>query len=339
MKTMESDPRRPAQGAAGSDARPREMIVSIINYRTADMTIACIESVLAHTGGLDLAVAVIDNRSDDGSAEAIEAWIARQPPGLPVRLVRSATNSGFSGGHNQGFATGPAESYLVLNSDALVRDGALPARLAALRSDPAVGLVAPRLEDPDGTPQRSCFRCPSPLSEVIRGAEISLVTRVLGRWDISLPQDPPPESIGWVSFACVLLRGSMVGTLGPMDEGYFMYCEDIDYCLSARRAGWRIRYLPKARVVHLRGGSAPVKQLAAARRRLPSYFYASRTRYFRRAFGPMGPAAANLGWSAGYVLRHLKLLAGTVPTRIEREPADLWINFLDPLGDRRAPER
>lgn len=325
---------------ANSDAAPEraQIVVSIINYRTADMTLRCVESVLADIGEMRVHIVVVDNRSDDGSADEIAAGLAARPTPAPVTLVRSPTNSGYSGGHNQGMAAMPADAYLILNSDALLRPGALATLWRGLRDRPEVGLLAPRLEDEDGTPQISCFRLHSPASEIIRAAETGLVTRLLRRWDVPLRNPPDPAAIEWVSFACVLVRGAMRDAIGPMDEGYFLYFEDSDYCLRARRGGWRTAYLPEARVVHLRGGSAPVKKLAAARRRLPPYYYASRTRFMRVAFGRAGPLLANLGWHLGRAVAHLRLLAGrAVPTRVAAEPLDIWINALDPLGDRRAP--
>lgn len=321
--------------------RRAAVAVSVINFRTGAMTIRCVRSVLDTRDGLDLRVCVVDNRSGDGSADEIADWIATLPPDEQERvaLVRSATNSGFSGGHNQGIAAAEAAYHLLLNSDAVLRPGALRCLLAAAEADPRAGLLAPRLENEDGTPQVSCFRLPTPWSELIRGAGSGPVTRLLARHEVALGLDPEPDEIGWVSFACVLLRREMTRTLGPMDEGYFLYSEDMDYCRRARRAGWTIRYVPEARVVHFRGGSAPVKGLQKARKRLPAYWYASRTRFFRRTHGRLGPLAANLAWHLGRVVAHLRLLAGRpVTPRVAHEPRDIWINFADPLGDRRAPE-
>ena len=130
----------------------------------------------------------------------------------------------------------------------------------------------------------------------------------------------------------------MVTGIGPMDEGYFLYFEDSAYCLRARRAGWQIVHAPAARAVHLRGGSAPVKRLAAARHRLPGYYYASRTRFLYQAHGWAGLLAANLGWHLGRMLAWCRLLAGRdVPRAAAGEGRDIWTNFLDPLGDRLAP--
>ncbi len=321
---------------------PCEVVVSIINFRTGDLTIACIRSVLAamaETDDVTGEVIVVDNRSDDGSAEAIEAWIAAQSPPVPVRLIRSPGNSGFSGGHNQAISAQRAAFYLLMNSDGLLRPGALGALLAAGRATPAAGIFAPRIEHEDGEAQMSCFGLPNPASELIRGAASGPVTRLLQRFDTAVPLPPAPERIGWASFACILLSGRMIDALGPLDEGYFLYFEDVEYCLRARRAGWRLMHVPEARMVHFRGGSGPVKKLAGERQRLPAYFYASRSRFFFQAGGRAGLLAANLAWMFGRGIAALRPLAGRPrPPAIAGEWRDIWINFLRPLGDRRAPD-
>ena len=316
---------------AGGPAR-RALVVSIINYKTADLTLACIASVLPEIDGIDAEIVVVDNLSGDGSAETIEAWIAARPDPCPVRLVRSATNSGFSGGHNQGMGACPAEAVLVLNSDAVLRPGCIKALLDAMAAEPEIGLFAPQLEYEDGEVQTSCFRFHGPTSELIRAAATGPLTRVFRRRDVPLDMPPARENIEWASFACILLRGQMVREIGPMDEGYFLYYEDSEYCLRARRAGWRIAYVPKARVVHYRGGSAPVKTLARARKRLPRYYYASRTRFLRQAHGYPGYLAANVLW---YLGRGIQLVRRTAPP-VEAEGRDIWIGAMTPL-DQPAP--
>jgi GT2 family glycosyltransferase len=318
--------------------RRHKLVVSIINYRTAEMTIACAQSALDDIGEIDAHVVVVDNASGDGSAERLSDWIDSLPANAPITLLRSPTNTGFSGGHNQGVSARAAEAYLLLNSDGYLRSGALSALLEALAARPEAGLVGARLESEDGTVQNSSFRFFSPVSELIRGARLSALTRLLRRWEPTLPAPPDPMLIDWVSFAGVVVRREVFDQIGLLDEGYFMYFEDMDFCLRAKRAGWSVAYAPEARIVHLRGGSAPVKRLAAARRRLPPYFYASRTRFFHRAYGWPGLLAANLLWTTGLCLGSLKRLAGRRRLTIEGEVGDLWINFLAPGGDRRAPE-
>lgn len=317
-----------------------EIAISIINYKTETLTRACVRSVLADAEASAVAaeVIVVDNCSDDGSAEALDAWIAELPGSPSVRLVRSATNSGYSGGHNQGIAASAASHVLILNSDAEVRPGCLRALLDAAAADQQAGILAPRLEWPDGTVQVSCFRLPGPTSELIRGAESGPLTRVLAHRVVALGTEPEAAEIGWVSFACVLVRRTMVEAIGPMDEGFFLYFEDTEYCWRAARAGWRIRHIPRARVIHHRGGSAPVKRLAAAGRRLPPYYYASRTRCMRLLHGRGGPLAANLAWTFGRALAQLRPLAGRpVPAIPERQARDIWINLSDPLGADHGP--
>jgi GT2 family glycosyltransferase len=312
--------------------------ISIINYCTGPMTLACVASVLADIGDLDAHVVVVDNASDDGSAEEIAAWIRAQPEGTPVTLVRSARNTGFSGGHNEGMGAAPADYYLILNSDAVLRPGFLNTILAAVDANPEAGLIAPQIETDEGAVQVSCFRFHSPLSELIRGARSGPVTCILRRHVVALQPPVDPSEIEWASFACILLRGRMVTEIGPMDESYFLYFEDAEYCLRARRAGWRIALEPRAVAVHFRGGSGPVKAMEKAGRRLPAYFYHSRARFFRQAYGLMGLALANLMWSLGRMIAQFRRLTGReVPPAIEAETRDIWINMLDLFGPHRTP--
>ena len=310
--------------------------VSIINYRTGSMTLDCVRSVLADVKSHDIHVVVVDNLSGDGSAEEIEAWISAQTPPVPVTLVKSATNSGYSGGHNQGMAAVKAENYLILNSDALLKPGFFDAMLAAVDAHPEAGLIVPRLEGEDGTPQINCFRFAGPASELIRGAATGPVTKILKRHEVALTLAPADGQIEWASFACILLNGRMVDQIGPMDEGYFLYFEDSEYCLRARRAGWGIIRAPQAVAIHFRGGSGPVKELAKAKKRAPEYYYRSRSRFMTQAYGRGGLIAANLCWHLGRGIAQFRRLFGKpVPKVAEQEPSDLWIGASRPLDPFR----
>ena len=235
-------------------------------------------------------------------------------------------------------ATSPAQYYLVLNSDAELVPGFLALMLDAADAQPQAGFLAPKLVGEDGGTQVSCFRFATPCSEFIRSARTGIITKALRRYDVSLGADPDPSRIQWASFACILLRHKMVSQIGPMDEGYFLYFEDAEYCLRAQRAGWRVGYVPQARAVHFRGGSGPVKSLASAGKRMPAYFYASRTRFLTQAHGRLGLWAANLAWVAGRGVAQLRRLAGKPVNRLSKSEArDIWTNVTKPLGPRRAP--
>ena len=311
--------------------------VSIINYRTGDMTIAAAQSVIDVLGPREADVIIVDNASGDGSDDQIAAWIEKTGDAR-VKLIRSKTNSGFSGGHNQGMAAAPeADFYLILNSDALLRPGFFEPLLAAADADPKLGLIAPQLEFEDGTPQESCFRFQGIVCEVIRGAQSGPVSKLLGPFMVPLGLDPDPKEIRWASFACILLRAEMVREIGPMDEGYFLYFEDSEYSLRAYRAGWGVAYVTDAHAVHFRGGSGPLKDMVRDKKRLPPYFWRSRTRFLRQACGIWGPLLANIAWIIGRGIAQTRRLFGQpVPPAAENEWRDIWTNFFTPLAP--APE-
>jgi hypothetical protein len=155
---------------------------------------------------------------------------------------------------------------------------------------------------------------------------------------VPLGPDPDPEEIDWASFACILLNGAMVREIGPMDEGYFLYFEDAEYCLRARRAGWRVLRCPEAVAVHFRGGSGPVKSLAARKKRLPAYYYSSRTRFLYQAHGRAGLWAANILWVLGRGIAEMRRIIGRKEINFcEAEARDIWTNVRTPLGPRHAP--
>ena len=316
---------------------PREIAISIINFRTGDLTLTCVQSVLADIDALDAEIIVVDNASGDGSAEQIAAWIEAQPQPVPIRLIRAETNSGFSGGHNLGIAHSDCAYVLILNSDAILRPRFFHAILQAARATPAAGLIAPRVEGEDGAVQTSHFPFASPLSELVRAAATGPVTKLLQHRVVALPPGTPDSRIDWVSFACVLLKREMIREIGPMDEGYFLYFEDSEYCLRAKRAGWKIATAAEAVAVHYRGGSGPVKALEQARKRLPSYFYHSRSRFLRHAHGHAGLILANLLWHVGRGIAHLRrLFRKPVHAAIEREARDIWQGAWTPLAPRHT---
>jgi len=339
---MQSIDGKNAQAEAKSaDRRVRCALgIVIINYRTPALVKDCLVSLGPDLEPLDARVAIVDNFSNDGSAEEIAEWLMTGEMWKGrVFLIRSPSNEGFSGGNNIGIRAFDAAHYLLLNSDTLARPGALKAMLDASARETDAGVVAPRLEDADGTPQISAFRFHSPLSEFLSAAETRPLDRLFSFAVVPVPVSDEPIDCDWASFACVLLKRAAIDDAGPMDEGYFMYFEDADYCRALKEKGWRVLYEPSARVVHLRGGSSPVKSSMTAKKRPPAYYYAARTRYFRKWHGPFGHVAANLMWLAGRGVARLRALFGKpAPALCDHQGADQWTNWRAPLGDRRATE-
>jgi hypothetical protein len=169
-----------------------------------------------------------------------------------------------------------------------------------LEGRPEVGIAGPRLEDPDGAVQRSAFRFPTVLGELEAGLRLGPATRLLARRVIAPPPPPAACRVEWASGACLLVRRAVFDAIGLLDEGYFMYYEEVDFCRRAARAGWPCWYVPAARVVHLVGQSGGAPTPEAPRRRMPEYWFRSRRRYLRAHLGPARAALADLAWAAGF---------------------------------------
>ena len=308
----------------GNDRRPVRVAAVVVNYRTPDLVVRSLQTLVAELDrDRDLAV-VVDNGSGDGSAQKVRAEIAERG-WRGVRLIESPTNAGFSAGNNLGIRSANAHAYFLLNSDALVRPGAVKILTDTLRSDPTIGIASPRLEWPDGTPQISCFRRHTPWSELIAASRTGPIRNLLRRWDVPISVCDEPFEPDWTSFAAVLIRREVLDQVGLLDEGFFMYYEDVDYCRRVREQGWKICHEPRARVVHLRGGSFPLDAMTDARRRRPRYYYTSRSRCFRNAFGRRGLFAANALWTLGRGIAWLRESLGEKrPHTVDRELHDVW---------------
>lgn len=316
------------------------LAVVIINYRTPRLTVNCLETLIPELNELSAKVIVVDNASQDNSCTYIEDWIKQNDSLGKIDLIASTANTGFSGGNNLGIGHVDADFYLLLNSDTLVRKGAIPLLLDAALNDKQAGLVSPRLEWQDTIPQESCFKFHTPMSELISSAATGPVTRLFRSYIVPQPVSERPGYYDWTSFACVMIKADVFKAIGLMDEGYFMFYEDVAFAYRAQRAGWKVLNVPQAHVVHLRGGSSPVKSQTQLRKRLPRYYYESRTRYFYQLYGHSGLLVANLLWSLGWgisLLRQLVSSSFRSPVS-EAQWRDIWINFFNPLKPYVHPD-
>ena len=312
-----------------------DLAVILLNYRTREMTVDCL-STLAGEIEPGIRVVVVDNGSGDGTADAIEAALRERGWSDWATLLRSPDNAGFAAGNNLGIRSTEAASYLLLNSDTLVRPGALRSLREALRLHPHHGIIASGILTAGGNLDYSCFRVPAPPSEFVRGANTGAVTRLLRRFDTVLPLTDSPFEPAWVGFACVVLRGELIRTVGLLDEGFFMYFEDVDYCRRTTAAGWKILYWPDAKVVHLQGGSSKVTGDGGWRRRAPRYYYEARSRYYAKFYGRIGLWVANLLWYLGRLVALPREVLGRARSAREHESADIWTNAASPMRPRHG---
>jgi N-acetylglucosaminyl-diphospho-decaprenol L-rhamnosyltransferase len=317
-----------------------ELCIVIINYKTPNLLIDCLESLKTELND-NTVVAIVDNASNDQSVEVINNWLIDNNAKNSFHLICSLHNGGFSSGNNTGINAFNADHYLLLNSDTLVRKGAISTLLNSMNTDKSIGLVAPRLEWPDGMAQESCFKFHSPVSEFIASAKTGAITRLLQHAVVPQPVSDSAHFYDWVSFACVMIRADVIQIIGLMDDHYFMYFEDVEYCYRAKKAGWQIKYEPAAHVVHLRGGTSPVKAQAKLRKRIPRYFYESRTRYFFQVYGRIGLFLANSLWTLGWMISSLRscFSKNYLPDVSEKQWLDIWTNFFNPEKPYLHPEK
>lgn len=315
---------------AAPDSTAVELGVVVLNYRTPGMVVDCLASLEGQINAPSQRVVVVDNHSGDDSADQIEAAIEQRGWGSWARVVRSPVNAGFAAGNNVGIKGIDAQVYLLINSDTIVREGAIEQLLATLKEHPEVHMLGPRLEWPDGTHQISTFRYRTPVTELVSASKLGSFGRRLERHVVARELDEWASGLDWVSFACVAIRREVIDRIGLLDEEYFMYFEDMAYCRQATRAGFIIAYQPEARVVHLRGGSSPVKEATQQRKRRPLYFYNARSHYFRSFYGLLGHVVANLLWSVGFLLGSVRGRSGAV----RQEWRDIWASPTHSMGDR-----
>jgi len=318
---MSDDARADVTGATSS------VEVVIVNYRTSALVVDCLASLAGEVGGSRrVSVTVVDNASDDGSADEIEGAIARDGWGDWARLVRAPRNGGFAYGNNLAIraaieSASPPDHLLLLNPDTRVRPGAVHALADFLDSHPRAGFAGSRLEHPDGEQQHSRFRFPSILREFEGCARLGAVCRLLPRASVAIPLDDSddPLQVDWLSGASLMVRADVIRDVGPMDEGYFLYYEETDYCRAAARFGWTCWFVPTSRVVHLVGRSTGVTNAADLAKRRPSYWYESRRDYFRKHHGVlyslMADAAAVAGASTQRLKSALKRRRSDLPRR------------------------
>lgn len=310
---------------------PRKVGIVILNYKTPDLVVDCLRSLQDQIEpGIE--VVVVDNASDDGSVEKIEAAIDAHRWGSWGKVLSSPVNGGFAAGNNLGIRAIDADAYILLNSDTIVLPGSIAELLRAMDLWPGAGLIGPGFVGKDGSRDMSTFRLIRPMSELVRSASTGPISRLLARYDVPFQTADTVAEPDWIGFAGVLVRREVIDQVGLLDEGFFMYFEDTDYCRRVRNAGWTILYWPTATVVHMMGGSSKFSSEESSRRRAPRYFYESRSRYFAKHFGHAGLLFANLAWLAGRcVSLPRELLGNKSPHQREREARDNWINFLDPL--------
>jgi GT2 family glycosyltransferase len=304
--------------------------VVLVNYCTRDLTLDCLRSLageIAQYPGSQVVVA--DNASPDGSGAQIAAAITENDWGEWARVLQLPRNGGFSYGNNGAIRAflaqaSPPRYIWLLNTDTIVRPGALRALVDFLETHADAGASGSRLEHEDGTRQCSAFRFHSVASEFDSSLQLGLVSKILMPWKVAPDLPDEPARFDWLSGASMLVRTKVFHNVGLMDEGYFLYYEETDFCRRARRLGWSCWYVPESRVVHLVGRSTGVTDVAKQRARRAPYWFQSRRRYFIKHHGVLYAALADVALASGTALSTLvNFLRGRASPHPERFLHDL----------------
>lgn len=257
------------------------LAIIIVNWNVRDLLRRCLASlrVALDAAGLDAEVIVVDNGSTDGSVEAIRA---RFPT---VKLIANERNVGFAGANNQGIRASTGHYALLLNSDTIAPPGSIERLVRFADERERAGMVGGLLLNPDGTFQYSFADFPTLASELLSAS--GLGERLISR---SFPSYPPTLShrsrrVAVIPGACMLARRSALEQVGLMDEGYFMYSEEPDWCLRMDRAGWEVWYVADAPIIHYGGQST-----RQVRHEMQQALYRSKVRFFKLHYGALQAA-------------------------------------------------
>ena len=278
--------------------------IVVVNYNAGDLLTRCVGAALASRANVE--VLVSDNGSADGSIQALRA---AQGTDRRLIIIENGANLGFAAANNIAIARAKGEYLLILNPDCIMAPDTISIILDALQKNPDAGMAGPLIANDDGTEQVGCRRdIPTLRTAFIRAFGLGKLFGVPDFNKAGTPLPPGPEPVEAISGAFMLVRRAALEKVGLLDEGYFLHCEDLDWCLRFTQAGYKILFVPSAKVVHHKGAcgvSIPLKV----------EYHKSRgmTRFFRKFHGT-GPVY----WvvAAGVWIRYFAMAAGSYLRRM-----------------------
>jgi hypothetical protein len=267
-----------------------EVSIIIVNWNARDILRDCLSSIAAETP-LAHEVIVVDNASSDGSA----AMVRSQFPG--VRLIANSENRGFAAANNQGIEIAGGRYILLLNPDTMILDHAIDTMVAWCDGHPDVGCAGCQVLESETTVQSTCFSDPGPVNLLLIETGLCRLfpnSRFFGRpyygwWDRSSERD-----VDVVSGMFMLMPRPVLETVGPLDEAFFIYSEEADWCRRIRNAGYRCVFTPVARILHLEGGGKSAMQVQS---RMYVQLQKSKLHYVRKHDGLFGYAFTRFAFS------------------------------------------
>ena len=275
-------------GTHGGRPKAQSLAIVIVTYNSHAEIGACLDALAAATTHYETRLHIIDNASPDGTGEWLTAAAARYAPQFQLLdLIRNPTNRGFTAAVNQGLMRCRGDYLLILNPDVIIPPGALPELLAQLEADPAVGVVAPQLRYPDGRIQPSCRRFPRKRDLLVEISGLAPLLRLFGYrdWKMSDFDHRSSRFVDQPQGAFLLARRVVLAQAGLLDEQFFMFFSDVDWCARVAAAGWRIRFCSEVYVWHHKGASvyqSRAPMLVSSHRSFAAWFAKGDRRRFDR---------------------------------------------------------
>ncbi len=307
------------------------LLIVILNYKTAQLTIDCLDSLSQEIKKVPFTnVVVVDNDSADGSSEKIHKAITENHWQDWASLIVSPENGGYAKGNNlairKALSSDEAPDYfLLLNPDTVAMAQAVQELMNFMIANPKVGIAGSRLENPDHSAQCSAFRFPSLWSELDSTLRLGIVSKLLSQYIVPLPISNKSARVDWVAGASMIIRKTVFDKIGLLDEEYFMYFEELDFCLQAQKVGWECWYVPDSRVVHLVGQSSGVTNTKEPLKRRPQYWFDSRNRYFLKNHGKLYKIFTDIVVVVAFVLWSFRRIIQNKP---EADPPYFLQDFL-----------
>lgn len=238
-----------------------KLSIIIVNWNTKQLLRDCLTSVYEHAGDVDYEIIVIDNASADGSAEMVKSDFRQ------VILIENTENRGFAAANNQGMAIAKGKYVLLLNSDTVVLDNAIADTVRFADENPQAAVTGCRVQNPDRTLQPTCFMFPSLLNMLLSSTYLYKLfpkNRFFGREQMTWWDRSDVRQVDVVTGCFMLVRREAIDKVGVMDERFFIYGEETDWCRRFKQAGWKVMFTPSANIIHLGGQSTQIKATAMA---------------------------------------------------------------------------
>lgn len=276
-------------GIATAGGAGGRIAVIVVNYGTADLAIAAVDSVLRQShGGRPVEIHLVDNASPGEDAARLAAAMAQPGRAGRVILYPETENHGFGRGNNVVLRAldrrpDPPEYVFLLNPDACLQNDAIAHLAAFLDAHPRAGFAGAAICNADGRPVTAAFRLPTVAGTFLEQANFGPVTGLLRQWQIPLPPGGGTARVGWVAGAAVMARFAVLRQLGGFHDGFFLYFEEVDLMQRAQRAGWQTWWVADAKVLHVEGAATEVNSHVNFRKRRPLYFYQSWSLYLMRS--------------------------------------------------------